>query len=569
MRKIYSFITLFVAFVIFISPKVQATVIQEDTRAVWVSTVYNLDYPKTKNDVEGQKQEFIKMLDTLKQNGINAVVVQVRPKADALYQSQINPWSDVLTGVQGLYPGYDPMTFMIEETHKRGMEFHAWLNPYRVTTSGTDLNVLSSNHPARMNPDWTFTYNNAIYYNPAKEEVKAHIVATVTEIVTNYKVDAIHFDDYFYPSGYPLPAGETKDGPTANARRADVNDMIKKVSEAIKKTNPSVRFGVSPIGIWKNSKSDPTGSLTNGGESYYNVYADTRTWIKNEWIDYVVPQIYWEIGHALADYETLVKWWVNEVKGTNVTLYIGHGIYKDAVAKEIGVQLAMNQNYSQIKGSFYFSLRDLVNNRMNNRTQIAAFYGGVWQGGVVASDTPSTPATSTVGENGQTSVKGALAVGLTGEVTATTLNVRSGARVDREIVTKVALKDTVTVLDYLEGWYKVRLVDGKIGWASEAYIQIKPQTTTVSAQNPIVSTPVVTASNANPTASAKATQGVSTAITLNVRSGARIDRPVVTTIPQGTKVTILDTLGDWYKISTSNGQIVGWANKQYIQNITV
>lgn len=347
---------------------------EKEMRAVWISTVYNLDYPSVKNNIESQKEEFINKLENLQSIGINTVIVQVRPKADALYDSAINPWSDVLTGTQGQNPGYDPMAFMIEETHKRGMEFHAWLNPYRITTTGTDVNVLSQNHPARLHPDWIMTHNNALYYNPELAGVKQHIQDTVKEIVTNYNVDGVHFDDYFYPEKYPLPQGEGKDGAVANARRTNVDEMVSMVHQTIKEIKPDVVFGISPQGIWKNKSSDATGSNTNGNECYYSVFADVRNWIKNGYIDYVVPQIYWETGHKSADYETLVNWWANEVDGTNVKLYIGQGIYKDTVAEQIDTQLAINEKYPQVDGSFYFSLKDLLNNRKDCKTKITQVY---------------------------------------------------------------------------------------------------------------------------------------------------------------------------------------------------
>lgn len=334
---------------------------KEEMRAVWIATVSNIDFPKVKDNAAMQQAEFIQKLDELEDMGINTVMVQVRPKADALYYSAINPWSDVLTGVQGKYPGYDPLAFMIEEVHKRGMEIHAWLNPYRITSSGTDLSALSEGHPARLNPSWVMTYNNALYYNPEVEGVKQHIEDTIEEIIRNYNVDGIHFDDYFYPSGYPLPAGEGPDGVVADSRREHVNEMVRRVSEVIEQVDPEVEFGISPMGIWKNNNTDPTGSATGGSQSYYTVYADTRTWIQNEWIDYVVPQIYWETTHKTANYETLVSWWANEVKGTDVKLYIGQGIYKDTVAKELTKQLDINKRYKQVEGSVYFSLKDLLN----------------------------------------------------------------------------------------------------------------------------------------------------------------------------------------------------------------
>ena len=361
MKKIISAIVTSLLLIVGSMPvQVAAAEPAQDMRAVWMATVANIDFPSTKDNAAVQKQEYISKLDSLKKMGMNTVIVQVRPKADALYRSQINPWSDVLTGVQGKDPGYDPLAFMIEEAHKRGLEFHAWLNPYRITSSGTDMNALSKNHPARLHPDWVIKYNNALYYNPASSGVKKHIADTVEEIIKNYSVDAIHFDDYFYPANYPLPQGEGRDGAVANKRRQHVNEMIAGVSEAIRKTNPDVKFGISPVGIWKNSSSDPSGSATNGNESYYAVYGDTRTWIENEWVDYVVPQIYWETGNAYADYETLVNWWSNEVAGTKVKLYIGHGVYKDVVAKEIDTQLTINQKYPAVGGSFFYGMKSLL-----------------------------------------------------------------------------------------------------------------------------------------------------------------------------------------------------------------
>lgn len=347
--------------------------VKDEMRGVWISTVYCADYPSTKKNVEMQKQEFITKLDQAQKIGLNSVFVQVRPKSDAFYSSNINPWSEILTGVQGQHPGFDPMEFMISEVHKRNMEFHAWLNPYRITTKGTDLNTLASNHPARLHPNWVITHKDALYYNPALPEVKEYLVNTVTEIIENYNVDGIHFDDYFYPTGYPLSSAEGRDGAEANQRRQDVNDMIRMVSNAIDRIRPEVEFGVSPVGIWKNQLSDPSGSNTKGYEGYYAVFGDARTWIREGYVDYIAPQIYWEIGNSAADYETLLQWWSNEVKGTDVQLYIGQGIYKDVVAKEITNQLKLNEKYNT-DGSIFFSLRDLLNNRQGCNTALKNYY---------------------------------------------------------------------------------------------------------------------------------------------------------------------------------------------------
>lgn len=346
----------------------------DDFRGAWIATVYNSDFPTIQNDIEGQKQEYRDKLDKLQAMGLNSVVVQVRPKGDAYYKSELNPWSSTINGgLQGVDPQYDVMQFMIEETHSRGMEFHAWLNPYRVTTYGTDFSTLSEDNMARKNQNWTIIHNNAIYYNPALSEVKQYIADTVAEIVENYDVDGIHFDDYFYPSNYPLSSGELPNGEEANARRSHVNDMIRMVYNTIKEINSDVVFGVSPQGVWQNVYNDERGSNTKGGESYHQVFADSMYWVDEGIIDYIAPQIYWETGHSHADYETLVSWWATQVLHTDVDLYIGQGLYKDVVASQITTQLNINDAYN-VEGSIYFSAVDLFNNREGCATAVTEYY---------------------------------------------------------------------------------------------------------------------------------------------------------------------------------------------------
>ena len=347
----------------------------KEMRAAWISTVFNMDWPSTKNNVAKQKQEYIEMLDKLQDIGMNTVVFQVRPMADALYKSSINPWSSVLTGIQGKDPGYDPLTFAIEEAHKRGMEFHAWFNPYRVTSSTIDINTLADNHPAKLNPDWLLQYKNSSYdalmYNPGLPEVRKHIVDTVAEVVKNYDIDGVHFDDYFYRNGMNDDDTYKKYGnglSKGDWRRENVNTLLREVKSSIKSIKPNVELGVSPSGIWRNKSSDPTGSDTIGSEHYSKEYADSRTWIKEGLVDYIVPQIYWTIGYSAADYSKLVSWWSNEVKGSNVDLYIGQGVYRQGgndaldIASEIKDQINLNRQYKEIKGSMYFSTRDILKN---------------------------------------------------------------------------------------------------------------------------------------------------------------------------------------------------------------
>ncbi|QYE96545.1 glycoside hydrolase family 10 protein [Paraclostridium sordellii] len=347
-------------------------------RGVWVATVYDIDWPKTKDNPEAQKQEFIELLDKVQSLNLNAVFVQVRPTSDAFYDSKINPWSAFLTGVQGKYPGYDPMKFMIEETHKRNMQFHAWLNPYRITTKGTDLSVLADNNPAKLHPEWVLSHNDALFYNPQNQEVINYVATTVFEIVSNYDVDGIHFDEYFYPYGYPPPEGECGCGclctcncicgceyvceDTAENRRAAINNLIKTVYRVIKATKPNVEFGVSPFGVWKNKSSDVTGSNTNALEGYYDLYTDSLSWIQEGIIDYIAPQVYWETTNVDNPYETLVKWWASIVDGRKVKLYIGQNINKKETAREVDREIEINRQYKEVKGNILFSYRDIAEN---------------------------------------------------------------------------------------------------------------------------------------------------------------------------------------------------------------
>ncbi|MFC7441766.1 glycoside hydrolase family 10 protein [Laceyella putida] len=351
--------------------------VKRQLRAAWIATVTNIDWPsKTGLSKEQQQAEFNSLLDELKKMGINAVIVQVRPTADAFYPSTLNPWSKYLSGTQGISPGYDPLAFMVQAAHKRNMEFHAWFNPYRVSMD-TQLSSLVPNHPARQHPDWVVTYSGKLWYDPGIPAVRAHIVDSIKEVVQNYDIDAVHFDDYFYPypDGTDFPDektyqtyGQTTFPNKADWRRNNVNQLVKEVDQQIKQLKPYVKFGISPFGIWRNKSTDPTGSDTSGFQAYDSLYADSRTWIRQGWIDYIAPQIYWNIGYAAAAYEKLVPWWANEVNGRATHLYIGHAVYKIGSntewnhPDEIPNQLQLNQQYPQVKGSIFFSTKDLLKN---------------------------------------------------------------------------------------------------------------------------------------------------------------------------------------------------------------
>ncbi len=345
-------------------------------RAVWIATVNNIDWPSSKNlSVDAQKQEFINILTQQRKIGMNAVIVQIRPSADAFYQSKYEPWSEFLTGKQGVAPSpfYDPLQFMIDETHKRGMEFHAWINPYRAVFSATSS--IASNHITKQHPEWFVKYGDKKYFNPGLPQVMHYLTNIVIDIITRYDVDGIHMDDYFYP--YRIAGKEFPDyqayilygnGLSKEAwRRSNCDSVIKMVHDAIVTYKPLIKFGVSPFGVWRNSSVDARGSNTKAGQTCYDdLYADILLWLKEGWIDYVAPQLYWEIGNRLCDYTTLLNWWSNNSYGKQ--LYIGHGIYR-AIEKptaawrnpnEIPDEIKLLRNQPNVQGSVFYSSSSLL-----------------------------------------------------------------------------------------------------------------------------------------------------------------------------------------------------------------
>lgn len=310
---------------------------KQEFRAVWIATVDNIDWPSKKGlPVDSQKAEFIRLLDLHKSNGMNAVIMQIRPATDAFYPSPYEPWSEWLSGIQGKPPSpyYDPLEFMITETHKRGMEFHAWCNPYRADFSIGKASIAPS-HITRIHPGWFLDYGGKKYFDPGNKEAQAFVVEVIRDITERYAVDAIHFDDYFYP--YRIAAVEFPDTVTYKQygkgllkddwRRSNVDSIIVALSRIIKQTKPWVKFGISPFGVWRNSSKDPLGSNTNAGQTNYDdLCADILLWLRNGWIDYVAPQLYWEFGHKAAPYEVLIDWWSKHTYGKHC--YIGLGIYR-------------------------------------------------------------------------------------------------------------------------------------------------------------------------------------------------------------------------------------------------
>lgn len=311
---------------------------KRELRAAWIATLFNLDWPsKGGLPAVQQQNEFRARLDELKSVGCNAVIVQVRPAADALYPSTLEPWSRFLTGKQGQppFPYYDPLKFMVEEAHKRNMEFHAWFNPFRALTDSR-RNPNPKEHVTKEHPDWLVNYGTKTQLDPGKPEAREYIIRVITDVVKRYDIDAVHLDDYFYPY---YEAGKVFNDQTSykkyshngqnleDWRRENVSLFISVLNTNIKSIKPYMKLGISPFGVWRNSDKDPRGSKTRGGQTCYdNTCADVLLWLQKGWIDYCMPQLYWEHGHRLAPFDILLPWW--EAQKHNRHVYYGLGMYK-------------------------------------------------------------------------------------------------------------------------------------------------------------------------------------------------------------------------------------------------
>ena len=345
---------------------------KREMRGIWISTVSNIDWPSKPGLTTKQlQQETDGILDHLQEMGFNAVFFQVRPASDAFYASSIEPWSVYLTGKQGEAPekDFDPLQYWIEQSHRRGMELHAWINPFRATT-----NVQKGSSPlyiTQTHPEWIIQYNKKGYIDPGIPEARSYLYKIIEEITHNYDLDGIHLDDYFYP--YPVEketfgdalsfqAHNPKALPLAEWRRQNINQFIAGAHKTVKTTKPWIAFGVSPFGVWRNASDDARGSQTKAGTTAYDIlYADVLTWMENQWIDYVIPQIYWESAHPSANFNTLAEWWAQQ---PGCTKYIGHALYKInngttawADKKEIPNQLIKARKTKDIEGSVLFSYK--------------------------------------------------------------------------------------------------------------------------------------------------------------------------------------------------------------------
>jgi len=350
---------------------------KHEMRGMWIASVVNIDWPSTPGlSATAQKAELNDLYDLALARGMNTVVLQVRPTADAFWPSPYEPWSKYLTGTQGEDPGYDPLDFAVRAAHERNLSLHAWFNPYRISMD-TDVEALVPTHPARVHPDWVIPYGGKLYYDPGVPAARRFCVTAILDAVERYDLDGVHFDDYFYP--YPVAGQTFADDDTfatygsgfadkATWRRGNIDTLIREVVGGIRRAKPQVQFGVSPFAVWRNIATDPLGSDTlAGAQTYDDLSADTRRWVREEWIDYIAPQVYWAIGLPVADYTVVVDWWARQIResGSRVRLYIGEATYKVGAStqspawnndpSELSNHLAFDREHAEVTGNIFFS----------------------------------------------------------------------------------------------------------------------------------------------------------------------------------------------------------------------
>ncbi|GAA3835148.1 family 10 glycosylhydrolase [Streptomyces chiangmaiensis] len=366
-----------------------------ELRGMWLATMFNRDWPARAGlSASVQRAQLRDRLDSAVRHGLNTVFFQVRPTADALWPSPYEPWSWYLTGTQGKDPGWDPLGTAVEEAHARGLQLHAWFNPYRIATH-TDLSRLAASHPARRHPEWAVAHGGHLYYNPGLPEVRAFVEDAVLDAVRRYPVDGVHFDDYFYP--YPV-AGQVFHDDAAYAaygggfvsraawRRNNIDLLVRETSARVRQIRPAASFGVSPFGVWRNAATDSRGSATRAGvQTFDDLYADTRKWVRSGWLDYICPQLYWNIGYPPADYAELVRWWAGVTQGTSVGLYVGEALYKAGDPAqpaawqdpaELSRHLTLAKRYPQVGGHVFFAAKEVAADPIGAMTTVAADHFG-------------------------------------------------------------------------------------------------------------------------------------------------------------------------------------------------
>lgn len=356
---------------------------KREFRGAWLPTIYRSEYTGLSR-AEGRKV-LAKRIELLQRTGCNVVLFQIRAESDAWYPSAYEPWSRFFTGVQGQEPAesWDPLAFVIEECHKRGMELHAWVNPYRGASNAKAK--LADNHPAVQHPEWFVTYNKQLILDPGMPDGRKYVLRVLRDIVQRYDIDALHLDDYFYPypvageefpdeasfEAYGLPVGYRPED-KATWRRSNVNILIHDIRQMLVATKPWVRFGVSPFGIYRNLSTDPRGSATAGLQNYDNLYADVLHWANEGWVDYIAPQVYWNIGYKVADYEVLVKWWRRALTNRRVQLYIGQDIKRTQDAEQLRLKMLLSSSLSD--GNIFWPGDEIVRNYKDISEELRTVY---------------------------------------------------------------------------------------------------------------------------------------------------------------------------------------------------
>ena len=355
-----------------------------EVRGIYIATVYNLDFPSRPGlDADTLASELDDIIENSVSLGFNAIYFQVRGASDAMYDSDIFPVSEYLTGKRGgtLPDGFDPLAYLIEKAHARGVAVHAWVNPLRITRGGTmkepmtDTDELPQGSPARTSPELTFAYAGELYYDAGIPEVRRLVADGVSEIAAGYDVDGILFDDYFYP--YPEDGCEIDDaltyekygngGNIGDWRRDNINEMVKMCRDAVKATDPDCLFGIAPFGIWRNNDGANGGSDTRGFESYDEIFCDTLEWVRKGYVDYVAPQIYWSFSKESAPFGVLTDWWCAQLDGTDTGLLISHAAYKygtdewkfAGTVSELREQLTYSRRLISYRGSIIYGYSEL------------------------------------------------------------------------------------------------------------------------------------------------------------------------------------------------------------------
>ncbi len=361
-----------------------------EARACWISSIGNMDFPsKMGMSAANLRKEIDEIIKNCKNIGLNTIFFQVRPNGDALYCSEIFPWSKYLSGKQGVAPdqSFDPLQYFIQQAHKSNIELHAWINPYRIGTGENVASTLSKSNPAILHPEYTIQSATGLYYNPGLPEVRSLILDGIDELISNYDVDGIHFDDYFYP--YDLTGFDDSDTykrygngrSLGDFRRESVDELVRLAYNLIKSKDPDIEFGISPFGIWANKSTNPQGSETRGMSSYAAIFSDSKKWVEKGWLDYICPQVYWSFDHKEAPYAEIVDWWESVCKKTDVKLYIGLAAYK-LNTEEIGWkdsdQILRQLQYASKKKSYaghcFFRYGVLMENPLGVTDTIKEYY---------------------------------------------------------------------------------------------------------------------------------------------------------------------------------------------------